>query len=215
MGSTSSAASGTGFAPSETHSLATFGAGCFWGVEHSFKKKFGSDVALLVGYAGGASEQPSYRQVCTGTTNHAEVLQVQFDEKKIRYTDLLDFLFVDPYTSFSFYLLPMSLTQLISHSFRMHDPTTKNRQGGDAGTQYRSAIFYSTPEHQKLAEAAVRDLQHHFGTNQISTTIEPLTVFWNAEEYHQKYLDKNPNGYECPTHFERSWDRIHEIFGGK
>ncbi|KAJ3023986.1 Peptide-methionine (S)-S-oxide reductase [Thoreauomyces humboldtii] len=182
--------SASGFAPSDTLAVATFGSGCFWGSEKSFQKKFGAKVKTLVGYAGGKSEQPSYQEVCTGNTDHAEVVHIQYDPSEISYAELLDF------------------------HFRMHDPTTKNCQGGDKGTQYRSAIFYSTPEQKKLAEAAVHDLQHHFGTHQISTTVEPLTVFWNAEDYHQKYLDKNPNGYECATHFERTWDRIHEVFGG-
>ncbi|KAJ3151620.1 Peptide-methionine (S)-S-oxide reductase [Geranomyces michiganensis] len=187
MGST---ASGTGFPADSSHHLATFGAGCFWGVEKSFKKKYGADVDLLVGYAGGVAEQPSYRQVCTGQTQHAEVLQVRYDPAKITYENLVDFF------------------------FRMHDPTTKNRQGGDAGTQYRSAILYHNAEQEATAKRMIADLQHHFGKHTISTTVEPVGTFWNAEDYHQKYLDKNPSGYECPTHFERSWDRIHELFGG-
>ncbi|KAI8592750.1 peptide methionine sulfoxide reductase msrB/msrA [Geranomyces variabilis] len=188
MGST---ASGTGFPADSSHQLATFGAGCFWGVEKSFQKKYGADIDTLVGYAGGVPEQPSYKQVCTGQTQHAEVLQVRYDPAKITYENLVDFF------------------------FRMHDPTTKNRQGGDAGTQYRSAIFYHNDEQAAIAKKLVADLQHHFGKHTISTTIEPVGTFWNAEDYHQKYLDKNPHGYECPTHFERSWDRIHELFGGQ
>ncbi|KAI8919982.1 peptide methionine sulfoxide reductase MsrA [Powellomyces hirtus] len=190
MGST---ASGTGFPadPTGQYNLATFGAGCFWGVEKSFQKKYGKSIETLVGYAGGVADQPSYKQVCTGTTNHAEVLQVKYKESEIPYKDLLDFF------------------------YRMHDPTTKNRQGGDTGTQYRSAIFYHSEQQKDAANTSIKDLQHHFGKHTISTTIEPMGTFWNAEDYHQDYLNKNPHGYECPTHFERSWDRIHELYGGQ
>ncbi|KAI8824559.1 peptide methionine sulfoxide reductase MsrA [Fimicolochytrium jonesii] len=194
MGSTASQTpSGTGFPvdPTGAYGLATFGAGCFWGVEKSFKKKFGGDVDLLVGYAGGAAEQPTYRQVCSGSTGHAEALQVKYDTKKITYENLLDFF------------------------FRMHDPTTKNRQGGDTGTQYRSTILYHTPEQQRLAKDFLANIQHHFGKHTVVTTLEPVGTFWNAEDYHQDYLTGNPHGYECPTHFERSWERIHEIYGGQ
>ncbi|KAI8823185.1 peptide methionine sulfoxide reductase MsrA [Fimicolochytrium jonesii] len=184
---------GTGFAvdPTGAYALATFGAGCFWGVEKSFQKKFGADVELLVGYAGGSAEQPTYKQVCTGSTGHAEVLQVKYDTRKIAYEQLVDFF------------------------FRMHDPTTKNRQGGDTGTQYRSCILYHTPTQQQIATHAIEDVQHHFGAHRIVTTVERVGTFWKAEDYHQDYLTVNPEGYECPTHFERSWERVREVYGGK
>ncbi|KAI9105553.1 peptide methionine sulfoxide reductase MsrA [Phlyctochytrium arcticum] len=178
------------FSTNPNMDLATFGAGCFWGVEKAFQKKF-PNLPTSVGYAGGTTESPSYKQVCTGTTHHAEVIQVQFDPSQVAYTDLLDFF------------------------FRMHDPTTLNRQGNDAGTQYRSAIFTSSPSQEKTAKETIASLQHHFGTHKIVTTVEPLGKYWTAEEYHQDYLNKNPHGYECPTHFERTWEKIHALYGGQ
>ncbi|KAI9338490.1 peptide methionine sulfoxide reductase, partial [Obelidium mucronatum] len=165
--------------------------GCFWGVERSFVKKFGQAISNpRVGYAGGVKADPSYKEVCTGKTQHAEVLQFEFDPAAASYDTILDFF------------------------FRMHDPTTLNRQGGDAGTQYRSAIFYHSEEQRLAAERAIVRFQPAFGKNKISTTLEPATKFWDGEEYHQDYLTKNPNGYECPTHFERTWQKIAAQFGG-
>ncbi|TPX57871.1 hypothetical protein SpCBS45565_g08135 [Spizellomyces sp. 'palustris'] len=192
MGSTSSA--GTGFAPDSQgkYDIATFAAGCFWGVEKSFQKKFGQNgIETLVGYAGGSAERPTYKQVCTGTTGHSEALQIKYDPTKLSYEELVDFF------------------------FRMHDPTTKNRQGGDVGTQYRSAILYHNEQQEKIAREQVKAVQHHFGSHPVSTTVEPVGTFWNAEDYHQDYLTNNPHGYECPTHFERTWVRIHELYGGQ
>lgn len=130
--------------------LATFGAGCFWGTEKFFRKQFGSNLlSALVGYMGGASKT-TYEQVCTGTTNHAEVLQVSFQSDKLPYADLVRFF------------------------FRMHDPTTLNRQGNDRGTQYRSVIFTHTKEQQTIAEQ-VRDEVQASGKikGQIVTQIQP------------------------------------------
>ncbi|KAJ3033118.1 Peptide-methionine (S)-S-oxide reductase [Rhizophlyctis rosea] len=170
--------------------LATFGAGCFWGVEKSFKKKFGQKLKRAqVGYAGGHSENPSYRQVCSGSTGHAEALQVEYDPKELDFPTLVDFF------------------------YRSHDPTTKDRQGNDRGTQYRSAIFYHNDEQKKLAEEITEKVRPHFGKAGIATTIEPIGKFWTGEDYHQAYLDKNPHGYECATHFERSWDQIDQLYG--
>lgn len=164
---------------------ATFAAGCFWGTERYFKKQFKGAFSLIqVGYMGGPDQAnaPTYKQVCTGTTGHAEVLHVQFDPVKVSYDDLLHFF------------------------FRMHNPTTINRQQGDIGTQYRSAIFYHD-EAQKAAATNFIDklnndstfkpkIQGAFGADaRVVTTVEPATIFFPAEDYHQQYLDVNPDGY--------------------
>lgn len=154
--------------------LATFGAGCFWGTEKFFRKQFGTNLlSALVGYMGGASKS-SYEQVCTGTTDHAEVLQVSYEPTKVNYADLVRFF------------------------FRMHDPTTLNRQGNDRGSQYRSVIFTHTNEQQKIAEQ-VRDEVQASGKikGQIVTQIQPAKglQFFEGEPYHQRYLEENPGGY--------------------
>ncbi|KAL5037902.1 hypothetical protein BDV3_001895 [Batrachochytrium dendrobatidis] len=166
--------------------LATFGAGCFWGVEKVFKRKFANRglSAIQVGYCGGSNGTPSYQQVCSGTTGHAEAVQLQYDPKVLTLAELIDFF------------------------YRMHDPTTLNRQGGDAGTQYRSAIFYRNDVDKQIAEEQTKVAQMHFKTAKIQTTIEPMGAFWPAEKYHQEYLDKNPHGYECAMHYERTWESI-------
>ena len=160
---------------------ATFAAGCFWGTERYFKKKFGP--ALLqckVGYMGGVDQTtvPTYKMVCTGTTGHAEVLQVHYDPAKVSFQDLAAFF------------------------FRMHNPTTKDRQCGDKGTQYRSAIFYHDDEQKNIATSMIAELNagtkigEVFGSgSQVVTTVEPATTFFVAEDYHQEYLDVNPDGY--------------------
>ncbi|KAJ3393799.1 hypothetical protein CcCBS67573_g03266 [Chytriomyces confervae] len=174
-----------------TKSYATLGAGCFWGVEKSFRKKYGASIQnIRVGYAGGSKESPSYREVCNGDTFHAEVVHFEFDPSQTSYEHILDFF------------------------FRMHDPTTLNRQGGDAGTQYRSAIFYHSDEQKASAEKVIARVQPAFGSNKVSTTLEPFSKFWDGEEYHQDYLAKNPHGYECATHFERTWEKIASTFQG-
>ncbi len=149
---------------------ATFAAGCFWGIEARFSAIPGV-IETAVGYMGGHTEQPEYKQVCRDTTNHAEVVQLTFDEQQIDYN------------------------QLLNAFWQMHNPTTPNRQGPDVGSQYRSAIFFHTPEQQSLAQASKAELD---GSNQlpapIITEITPSTTFWRAEEYHQKYLEKNGPG---------------------
>ncbi|KAJ3116338.1 Peptide-methionine (S)-S-oxide reductase [Physocladia obscura] len=170
-----------------TKNFATLGAG----TEKIFRKKFG---ALLVnprvGYSGGTKDDPTYQEVCSKTTNHAEVLQFEFDDSTLPYEAILDFF------------------------FRMHDPTTLNRQGGDIGTQYRSAIFFHDASQKEFAESFIARIQPAFGISKITTTLEPFRKFWDGEEYHQDYLTKNPDGYECPLHFERSWEKIATQFGG-
>ena len=146
---------------------ATFAAGCFWGVEEAFRSS-GLVSKTVVGYTGGSSDfsPPSYEQVCTGKTGHAEAVQVDFDPQTISYPELLDIF------------------------WKCHDPTQFNRQGPDVGTQYRSAIFYHTEGQKLQAEDSKRVQAIHFKVP-IVTAIEPFASFYPAEEYHQKYLQKN------------------------
>jgi peptide-methionine (S)-S-oxide reductase len=145
---------------------ATFGAGCFWGVEAAFRQVHGV-VATAVGYEGGTLDNPSYRDVCSHTTGHAEVVEVEYDSARVRYEDLLGVFWAN------------------------HDPTQLNRQGPDVGDQYRSVIFYHSPEQQAAAEAS-RDAEAASGRHRrpIVTLIEPAGTFYRAEEYHQQYLEK-------------------------
>lgn len=149
---------------------ATFAAGCFWGVEESFHELPGV-VATRVGYTGGNVEQPTYQQVSSDTTGHAEAVEVTFDPDKISYE------------------------QLLNVFWQIHDPTQVNRQGPDVGSQYRSAIFYHSEQQRLLAEKS-RDALDASGRYQrsVATEIVPATTFWEAEEYHQKYYLKNSCG---------------------
>jgi peptide-methionine (S)-S-oxide reductase len=146
---------------------ATFGAGCFWGVEVAFAAIPGV-TATAVGYEGGSLERPSYKDVCTDQTGHAEVVEVDFDPAQVSFEQLLDAFFV------------------------LHDPTTLNRQGPDSGTQYRSAIFCHSPQQEAQARAKIEQLtaEGHFKPRSIVTRVEPTQTFWRAEEYHQRYLEK-------------------------
>jgi peptide-methionine (S)-S-oxide reductase len=146
---------------------ATFGAGCFWGVEVAFGNIPGV-TETAVGYEGGKTQQPSYKDVCTDATGHAEVVELDFDPAKVSYEQLLDAF------------------------FSLHDPTQLNRQGPDWGTQYRSAIFYHSEAQKEAAEKKIAELTAagHFAPKKIATKIEPAQTFWRAEEYHQKYLEK-------------------------
>lgn len=145
---------------------ATFGAGCFWGVEEAFRRLPGvTDTA--VGYEGGHLDSPTYQQVCTDRTGHAEVVQVEYDPEQV------------------------SFEQLLEVFWTSHDPTQLNRQGPDFGTQYRSVIFYHTPEQKEAAEASVRTLEAAgVFPRPIVTQIVPASTFWKAEDYHQQYLAK-------------------------
>ncbi len=150
--------------------LATFGAGCFWGVEARFRALEGV-LEATSGYMGGQPE-PNYRAVCTGTTGHAEVVQLQFDPQLVSYESLLD-LFFD-----------------------MHNPTTLNRQGPDIGSQYRSVIFFHSPEQEKGAIHAIGAIDQSGRWPQpVVTQVEAAIPFWRAEEYHQRYLEKNGLGF--------------------
>ena len=149
---------------------AIFAAGCFWSPEADFARLPGV-TATEVGYTGGTKDNPTYEQVCTGRTGHAEAVRVEFDPAKISYADLVE------------------------KFFAMHDPTQLNRQGPDTGTQYRTAIFTATPEQEKTAQEikAKLDASGRF-KKPIATVIEPAKKFWRAEEYHQKYYDRRGGG---------------------
>jgi len=155
---------------------ATFGAGCFWGVESAFRQMAGVTEAA-VGYLGGTLENPTYQDVCSGRTGHAEVVEVEYDPEQVRYEELLE------------------------RFWALHDPTTLNRQGPDIGTQYRSAIFYHTPEQKAAAEAskAALEASGRF-RGPIVTEITPASTFYRAEEYHQQYDAKRGHG-SCATGF--------------
>ena len=145
---------------------ATFGAGCFWGVEATFRKVRGVKNTA-VGYMGGTLDHPTYKDVCSDRTGHAEVVQVEYDPAEVSYDQLLNIFWEN------------------------HDPTTLNRQGPDYGAQYRSAIFYQTPEQQALAQSSKEKLQASGRFKRpIVTEITPAATFWIAEDYHQQYLEK-------------------------
>jgi peptide-methionine (S)-S-oxide reductase len=143
---------------------ATFAAGCFWGVEAEFRQIPGV-VATTVGYTGGRGERPTYEQVCSHTTGHAEAVLVEFDPAQVSYDELLDAF------------------------WRLHDPTQLNRQGPDVGDQYRSAIFFHSPEQEAAAKASRQAAQERF-SKPIVTEITEAPEFWPAEDYHQRYLEK-------------------------
>ena len=146
---------------------ATFAAGCFWGVEHKFGQQPGV-VETSVGYTGGSLAEPTYKQVCTDRTGHAEVVELRFDPSVTSYEALLRFF------------------------FSMHNPTTRYRSGPDIGTQYRSAIFCHTPEQQATAAAVMAELNQTTFKGGIVTELNAASRFWRAEEYHQHYADKHP-----------------------
>ncbi len=164
-------------AGSAQHQIATLAGGCFWGVEELLREYPGV-IKTRVGYTGGATSNPRYEDVKTGRTGHAEAIEIVFDPSRLSFEDLL------------------------LYFFRLHDPTTLNRQGNDRGTQYRSAIFYHD-ESQRLTAEAVKTKVDASGKwpKPVVTDIVPASPFYAAEDYHQKYLVKNPGGYTC--HFVR------------
>jgi methionine-S-sulfoxide reductase len=149
----------------------TFAAGCFWGVEAYFKRVKGV-IRATSGYSGGLTEHPSYEQVCTGRTGHAESVLVEYDAQVV------------------------SFDRLLYHFWKIHDPTQLDRQGNDVGSQYRSAIFTHSEEQREEAERSKAELERSGRFRKpVATAIEPAKEFWPAEEYHQDYLAKNPGGY--------------------
>lgn len=152
---------------------ATFGGGCFWCVEAVFDNVVGVEK-IEPGYAGGDTANPTYEQVCTGTTNHAEVVQITYDPEQISYRQLLEIF------------------------FGTHDPTTLNRQGNDVGTQYRSVIFYHDDEQKQVAQQLIGELSaENIWDDPIVTQLEPLDTFYPAEDYHYEYFKNNPNQPYC------------------
>ncbi|NUM87614.1 MAG: peptide-methionine (S)-S-oxide reductase MsrA [Bdellovibrionales bacterium] len=152
---------------------ATLAGGCFWGVEELVRKLPGV-TGTLVGYTGGATERPRYEEVKKGSTGHAEAVEIIFDPKKTSYEEILRFF------------------------FRLHDPTTANRQGNDVGSQYRSAIFFHSKEQRETASRVKAEVDASGKWKKpVVTEIVPAVRFWPAEDYHQDYLQKNPGGYTC------------------
>lgn len=168
--------------------VATLGGGCFWCLEAVFEQMKGV-TRVESGYTGGHVDNPTYRQVCDGTTGHAEVVQVTFDPAIVSYRQLLDVFFA------------------------IHDPTTKNRQGADEGPQYRSAIFYHTPEQQRIAEETIAELTAAGAwPRPIVTEITPLERFYKAEDYHQGYFQANPRQPYCQAVVGPKVAKFHKLF---
>ena len=163
-----------------SHEVAVFAGGCFWGMEDLLRKVPGV-VSTEVGYAGGSSASASYRSVSEGRSGHAESVKVVFDAKRLSYEEL------------------------VKYFFRIHDPTTEHRQGNDVGTQYRSVIFYQSPEQGRVALEVMRRAEASGNFDgRIVTQVVAAKPFYDAEEYHQDYLQRHPNGYSC--HFERPFE---------
>jgi peptide-methionine (S)-S-oxide reductase len=150
---------------------ATFAGGCFWCIDAAFRRVKGV-MQVASGYMGGQTDNPTYKDICTGLTGHAEVVQLSFDTDVISYRQLLDMFFT------------------------LHDATQLNRQGNDIGTQYRSAIFYHDEQQAELAEQAIKQLQPHLA-EPIVTEVTPAVTFYSAEQYHQDYFNENPNQGYC------------------
>jgi peptide-methionine (S)-S-oxide reductase len=170
---------------------ATLGGGCFWCLEAAFQRLRGV-LRVESGYAGGEVEHPTYEEVCTGTTGHAEVVRVEFDPGVLSFQQLLEVFFV------------------------IHDPTTRDRKGADVGTQYRSVIFHHSPEQRETAEKLVRELeQGRAFTNPIVTEIEPLPDFYPAEDYHRDYYRRNPSQAYCQVVISPKLAKLRRAFSDR
>lgn len=171
--------------------VATFGAGCFWCTEAVFLNVKGVSK-VVSGYEGGKVKNPSYREVCTGETGHAEVTQITFDPAKVSFEELLEVF------------------------WNTHDPTTLNKQGADEGTQYRSVVFYHNDEQKKVAEAYKKQLEaSHVYKNPIVTEISPASTFYAAEDYHQNYFELNPNQGYCQYVIRPKVEKFKKQFASK
>lgn len=171
--------------------LATLGGGCFWCIEAPMKELVGVE-SVTSGYAGGHVEDPTYEEVCRGSTGHAEVVQVEFDPDEVSYRELLEVFFA------------------------LHDPTTEDRQGPDVGSQYRSAVFYHDEEQRRTVEALVVDMSESgVYDDDIVTEIAPLEAFYEAEEHHQDYYEKNPDQPYCAVQIPPKLEKVREKFAGK
>ncbi len=166
--------------------IATLAGGCFWCLEAVYQEMRGVE-SVVSGYMGGQVDNPDYRAVCTGATGHAEVVQIRFNV--ISYRDLLEVFFV------------------------IHDPTTLNRQGNDVGTQYRSAIYFHSPEQEATAREVIKEVAHAFD-HPIVTEIAPAQTFWTAEDYHQNYFRNNPHEGYCMFVVSPKVDKFRKKFAG-
>ena len=176
---------------SRDHEQATLGGGCFWCVEAAFEELEGV-VDTTSGYAGGHVDDPSYRQVCTGNTGHAEVVQVTYDPEELAYADVLRVFFT------------------------IHDPTTVDRQGPDVGSQYRSAVYYHDDDQRETVERFVEELEREGAYDDpIVTEIEPLEEFYVAERKHQDYYEKNPNDRYCQFNADPKIRKVRQKFRDK
>lgn len=171
--------------------VVTLGAGCFWCVEAVFQQIEGV-TKVESGYSGGHKENPTYKEVCSETTGHAEVCQITFDKSKVSFQEILEVF------------------------FGTHDPTTPNRQGNDVGTQYRSAIFYHTPEQKAIAEKVIATLNaEKVFPNPIVTEVTPFSKFYKAEEYHQNYYNNNPGQGYCAFVIRPKLEKLKKVFKDK
>ena len=179
---------------SETNKLlskATFGTGCFWCTEAVFQQLDGVE-SVKSGYSGGKTENPSYKEVCTGNTGHAECLDISYDASKISFEDLLEVF------------------------WKVHDPTTLNRQGGDVGTQYRSVVFYRSEEQKEIVEKQIKALDESGAWNDpIVTTLEPLVKFYPAEDYHDDYFNNNGGNPYCQMVVRPKVEKLEKVFKSK
>ncbi len=168
--------------------IALFGGGCFWCTEAVFKMMKGVS-SVVPGYSGGATKNPTYEEVCSGKTGHAEVTKVEYDPSLVSFENLLTVFFAS------------------------HDPTTVNRQGNDVGTQYRSVIFYTTPEQKKIAEDFIKDINaSHKNGAPIVTEIQPLDMFYEAESYHKDYFARNPENPYCQIVINPKLEKVQHKF---
>jgi len=168
---------------------ATFGGGCFWCTEAIFQKLNGVNE-VLPGYMGGTTVNPTYEEVCTGQTGHAEVIEIDYDPEVLSYKDLLGVF------------------------FKTHDPTTLNRQGNDVGTQYRSEVFYHSEEQGEIAKAFIQGLtEEGIFEDPIVTAVSPASTFYKAEDYHKNYFNRNPNQPYCAAVIKPKVDKFIKAFG--
>lgn len=175
----------------DNYESATFGGGCFWCTEAIFERVKGV-VSAESGYSGGNTANPDYKQVTTGLTGHAEVVQITYDPGQISYTELLEIF------------------------FKTHDPTTLNRQGADVGTQYRSIVLYHNEEQRIMAEKVILALgEENIWADPIVTTIEPFETFYSAEAYHQEYYENNPNMGYCRVVINPKVEKFEKLFKEK
>lgn len=173
------------------YELATFGGGCFWCTEAMFDQLNGVETAIS-GYSGGTKENPTYEEVCTGTTGHAEVIQVKYNPETISYLELLEVF------------------------FKTHDPTTLNRQGADKGTQYRSVVFYHNQKQKEQTEQIIKDLsEEKIWNDPIVTEVTQYTKFYSAEAYHQEYFANNPQNQYCQIVVNPKVEKFEKLFKDK